>query len=156
MNRTELLLSLASAFDGVSIDEAMAGLDVSSYKATQNHLSRMFIAKQLFRAVRFRSTRYFATQAAAEAYEARHPLTNEQKRKRKGAKQILAYKVWPLSLPGTPGRAQKTEAAVIVPEGVKRTVCPDWTHDPRYTVAPGVQPFGAGFAAAGVGRYLEA
>lgn len=122
-------------------------------------MSRMFIDKQLFRAIRFRSTRYFSTQAAAEAYEARHPLTNEQKRKRKNAIKVSLKPAshWPMLLPGTPRAfyAPKAEAIVVVPEGVKRTKCPDWTHDPRYQMAPGVQPFGAGFAAAGIGRYLE-
>ena len=31
----------------------------------------------------------------------------------------------------------------------------NYTHDPRYQVAPGAQVFGAGFAALGIGRYLE-
>lgn len=32
---------------------------------------------------------------------------------------------------------------------------PGWTHDPRVQCAPGEQPFGAGFAACGIGRDVE-
>lgn len=42
-------------------------------------------------------------------------------------------------------------------EGPPRyTLCPGHPgYDVRYTVPPGEQPFGAGFAAAGIGRYPE-
>ena len=35
------------------------------------------------------------------------------------------------------------------------TVCPAWTHDPRYQVAPGVEVSGE-FSSLGIGRYVEA
>lgn len=148
---------MASAFDGVTIEEAQTALGSSSYKAVQNRMSRMFIDKQLFRAVRFRSTRYFSTQAAAEAYEARHPLTNEQKRKRKGAQKVLAQRHWALTLPGTPRpmHVPKAEAVVVVPEGLEVTKCPNWTHDPRYTVGPNDRVPSL-FSALPLGVYLEA
>ena len=38
--------------------------------------------------------------------------------------------------------------------GPKVTVLPGWTHDPRYQLAPGERVLG-GFAAAGIGKYLE-
>jgi hypothetical protein len=37
-------------------------------------------------------------------------------------------------------------------DGVVVTRLAGWTHDPRYQVPPGAQPYGAGFAAVGMGR----
>jgi hypothetical protein len=45
-------------------------------------------------------------------------------------------------------------ATASLPPGVKVTVLPSVTHDPRYQVAPGERVLG-GFATAGIGRYLE-
>jgi len=39
-----------------------------------------------------------------------------------------------------------------VPASVTFEICPSPTHDARYHCAPGEQPFGAGFAQAGIGR----
>lgn len=66
----------------------------------------------------------------------------------------------PLHLPGThidkPLDADAAPAAPPAPGASARQVRtvhgPSWTHDPRYQCAPGEQPHGAGFAAAGVGR----
>lgn len=49
----------------------------------------------------------------------------------------------------------QTSAEVVIPAGVAITRGPSWTHDPRYSVAPGAQVYGAGFAAAGIGRSVE-
>ena len=50
-------------------------------------------------------------------------------------------------------RAVHFSGPAIVPENVKRTVIPGWTHDDRYQLPPGTRIVG-GFATMGVGRYL--
>lgn len=54
-------------------------------------------------------------------------------------------------------RAFKASAPreVIVPPDVKVTRGPSWTHDPRYSCAPGELVFGAGFSAVGAGRDIN-
>lgn len=37
----------------------------------------------------------------------------------------------------------------------KFTVCPSLGYDPRYQLPPGIRTFGAGFAAAGIGRDID-
>lgn len=44
------------------------------------------------------------------------------------------------------------DTPVIHPADVQVQRGPGWLHDPRYQCAPGERPYGAGFAAAGVGR----
>lgn len=39
--------------------------------------------------------------------------------------------------------------------GVKVTICPSATHDRRWQLPPGQTPFGAGFAAVGIGRDID-
>lgn len=48
--------------------------------------------------------------------------------------------------------AQRGAIEPLIPDGLQVQRGPSWTHDPRFTCAPGEQPFGAGFAAAGPGR----
>lgn len=43
--------------------------------------------------------------------------------------------------------ARREEVEAVIPEGLQVKRGPSWTHDPRFQCAPGVQPFGAGFAA---------
>ena len=43
----------------------------------------------------------------------------------------------------------------VIPAGVQVQVLPGYTHNQRAQVAPGAAVHGAGFAALGVGRYLE-
>ena len=47
------------------------------------------------------------------------------------------------------GRAGTPPSAAAQPQPITRV--PGWTHDPRLQCAPDEMPFGAGFAAAGVG-----
>lgn len=61
-----------------------------------------------------------------------------------------------------PGFNRKREAVVlknaaqeIDTSRAKVTKCPGYTHNHRYQVAPGAAVVGAGFAAMGVGRYLD-
>lgn len=49
---------------------------------------------------------------------------------------------------------EESQRAVAEYRG-KVLVLPGFTHDPRYQVAPGARVDGAGFAALGVGRYLN-
>jgi hypothetical protein len=49
-------------------------------------------------------------------------------------------------------RASNVDTPANVPAGLKVQRGPSQTHDARYQCAPGEQPYGAGFAAAGVGR----
>lgn len=67
----------------------------------------------------------------------------------------------PKTGPGNPASVtirapqRRPPVEVITPEGVKVTVGPALRHDPRYQVEPGVQPYGAGFAAVGIGRDIR-
>lgn len=61
----------------------------------------------------------------------------------------------PVNLPGTRMDKQLEQDAEPTPprNGRGHVVHgPSWTHDPRYQCAPGEQPYGAGFVAAGIGR----
>jgi len=49
-------------------------------------------------------------------------------------------------------RADTTDAPMIMPPGVVLQHVAASRHDPRYQCAPGERPYGAGFAAAGIGR----
>lgn len=51
--------------------------------------------------------------------------------------------------------AKPAIADPVVPAGVKVQRGPSWTHDPRVQCGPNEQPFGAGFAAIGIGRSVE-
>lgn len=44
------------------------------------------------------------------------------------------------------------QGEAVMRDGVRITVCPSPKHDDRYQVAPGASVWGAGFAAAGLGR----
>ena len=52
-------------------------------------------------------------------------------------------------------RAQKRPSETPAGRVVRITRGPSYTHDPRIQCAPGEQPFGAGFAAAGPGVDIE-
>ena len=52
-------------------------------------------------------------------------------------------------------RADPSRVEIIVPPHVKVQRGPSYTHDSRIQCAPGAQPFGAGFAAAGPGVDIE-
>lgn len=48
--------------------------------------------------------------------------------------------------------ASKPQGDIVIPEGVRITRCPSPSYDSRYQVDPKSHPFGAGFAAVGIGR----
>jgi hypothetical protein len=49
-------------------------------------------------------------------------------------------------------QADRSAMPMDIPTGVRVQRGPSQTHDARYQCAPGERPFGAGFAAAGIGR----
>lgn len=55
----------------------------------------------------------------------------------------LANSHHPSAAPAAPA----APAQPVITEATRITRGPSWTHDPRFTCAPGEQPFGAGFAA---------
>lgn len=59
----------------------------------------------------------------------------------------------PAPLPGS-GKAAVYRTAEVQPKAKKARITkgPSYTHNGRYQCAPGEQPYGAGFAAAGIGR----
>jgi len=58
-----------------------------------------------------------------------------------------------LPAPATLGeRADGADVPAQIPPGVQVQRCPSVAFDPRYQVDPASHPFGAGFAAAGIGR----
>ena len=140
-------MKLACSAQGVSIDDIVSKFKVSKEKARDMIASlreRHYITGQV---KAWGATRYFDTPERARSYKP-VPVVKEA---------FLAPRThWPMTLPGTPKSlyAPKKEAEAFVPEGVKRTVCPSWTHDPRYQCAPGdVVP--ALFSALPIGVYPE-
>ena len=65
------------------------------------------------------------------------------------------------SQPGVPApvelapRADRAAMKAVVPPHVVVQHMPSINHDPRYQLPPGARPFGAGFAAAGIGCDVE-
>jgi hypothetical protein len=57
--------------------------------------------------------------------------------------------------PAAPRVEPPQPVEVTTPEGVKHTVVLAPRYDPRYSVDPASKPFGAGFAAAGIGRSVD-
>lgn len=129
----QLVLGLAAAYGGTTNAAVAAALrKPTQYGAAL--VARFVNRGLLFRAKQGRAARYFSSQEAAEAWVNRPQQA-------KGA--------WELHLPGTP--RLRSFAPAKPAEARPPTRGPDWTHDPRYQCSPGAQPFGAGFAAAGVG-----
>ena len=50
---------------------------------------------------------------------------------------------------------RKWSPDIIIPAGLKVVKCPSTNYDPRYQLPPDAKVEGAGFAAAGIGRYFE-
>jgi hypothetical protein len=92
--------------------------------------------------VRWRQSRYFETQESADAWVRENPETG-----------VSVSRVWSLNLPGTPKNLRPFEPKHV--GEAKRTQCPNWTHDPRFQLAPGEKP-PALFSALPIGVYLEA
>lgn len=141
------VMALACSPAGVSITDLCALFKCSKEKARDVIASlreRKYITGQV---KAWGATRYFDTPERAKQYRPPQPEAS-----------VLKLRThWPLNLPGTPKpmHVPKAEAVAVVPDAVKRTMCPNWTHDPRYQLAPGEQPFGAGFAAVGIGRNVD-
>lgn len=143
------LVRLAGRADGVDASE-VAQTGLCDGKTASTRLGALVRAGYLHRGkVLGVSARYFAAEAAAQAWEQR-------------AREVRhASACRPLSPPsGKPTRVPHRPATppalpAVERDGVRVTRGPAWTHDPRYQVAPGDRPFGAGFAAVGVGRNVE-
>lgn len=79
--------------------------------------------------------RYFATRSAADTWFARQVP--------------VGVKPAPVSIPA---HILRPVGAENRPAGLRPSTAFNWSHDPRYQCAPGEQPYGAGFAAVGIGR----
>ena len=86
------------------------------------------------------------------------PVRGESSRARGGpaawrpARQQLLAEPAGVAPPVTIKPARPAPAEPVIPPTVKVTVCPSPAYDARYQVDPSARPFGAGFAAAGIGR----
>lgn len=54
-----------------------------------------------------------------------------------------------------PRPASRVDQPATIPSGLAPLRAVGLTHDPRYQCAPGERPFGAGFAAVGIGRDVD-
>jgi hypothetical protein len=54
-----------------------------------------------------------------------------------------------------PRPASRIDQPAVIPAGLAPQRAAALTYDPRYQCAPGEQPFGAGFAAVGIGRDVD-
>lgn len=97
--------------------------------------------------------RWFHSNAAAAAYVRRVLCAGLHDVERSPTTGRVLHP--PVNLPGSMGKRMDPGAAARRQPGVRLVHGPSWTHDPRFQCAPGEQPFGAGFAAAGVGRDVE-
>lgn len=105
------------------------------------------------------SVRFFGSRADAQRWQSEVDGRIVQRRKPekppKTAKKLLSVHeqtvgmAWRKLPPAAPGQAN-----VITPAGVKRTVGPSVSYDPRYQVDPATRVVG-GFATLGPGRYLD-
>lgn len=165
------VLELARRREGVTHRGAVASTGLGA-TAVQTALRDLELAHRLTRRapVGF-DPRWFTTTAAADAWVAslHRPAPAQQPTKPGRLPRVPAVltdvkpltaatrKPVPLTVvaPKTPGPATAPAGDAIVPEGVKITRGPSWTHDPRFQVAPGERHHGAGFSRLGIGRYVE-
>jgi hypothetical protein len=137
----------------------------TSVPAASHVLHRLATFSKLTRVMRGGAGRFFTDAALARdwlaacaAAEVHKPAPAPKAMAKAGkAFSVAAEKpsVAPMVTVKNHGRVSPAGEA-IVPAHVKPVVCPPYTHNHRYQVAPGQVPFGAGFAAAGLGKYLEA
>lgn len=142
--REAAMLAMAQRPEGVDIAEAAAALGLSRKVACVG-LARLIKSGQIFSArPRMQCQRYFAAAALAARW-----LEQQQPRR------------WQIDLPGTPDapekvRRRKVGGQIIGVADHSRavlTACPSpAVGSTRFLVDPASRPYGAGFAAAGIGR----
>ena len=106
---------------------------------------------------------WFLTDANRTAWLAGHPDVDPalaHKAPRAGSKQPAVRKPRAVAKRGvaagvTITKVPRSMVEATNPNGVKVQVCASPTHDCRVQCAPGEQPFGAGFAAVGIGHDLQ-
>lgn len=136
--RSLRIIEMAAGPDGVDRARVEASFGISdktasamlSELARRGHLHRGRVARL--------PLRFFADAAAARHWEAKQ-----------------ASPSWQLNLARTNNITPKRPAPAPVPaptERTKVTVGIACGHDPRYQCSPDERPFGAGFAAVGIGR----
>lgn len=163
------VMALADRPGGVTTQEAMVAAELLSLTSTGSWLSKKVREGFLFGIKRWRNSRYFTCPNAALAWAKENPASTEDKPRPSN---------WSLNLPNTrPPHLHRKNQVVPQPEAhaptvtigkrkhvehsgphpePKFTLCPSPKFDARFQVDPQSRPAGAGFAAAGVGRYLEA
>lgn len=165
----EQICKLAAA----RLSDGISSADIATLGIQHNHAGRhttdLVEQGRLFRAQvpGQRFLRWFATAQARNAWlERTPPATLMQARPKRESTAIKSGAAWTLHLKGSEATAKaagvsispnagKVRGEVIIPPGVKRTICPSpAVLGPAALVAlqPGARPFGAGFAAIGVGR----
>jgi hypothetical protein len=156
------LQRLASGPQGATNAQVAQAFDWAAEEAGSRLSTQVRRGKLIRVRVMGHKVRYFSNPDHAEAFGvATVPLEPKPKRVPKRRAEKVAEMLepaghWPMHLPGTPKAVQVPDGPVVViTAAVKRTEGPRWTHDPRYQVGPGERPFGAGFAAVGIGRNVE-
>lgn len=171
--RCEQILRCAGASaDGATLQDLAAHTGLTE-AGVSRHLTTMHRAGQVARArvPGDKAVRFFATQAAADAWHAaalaQHVEAVAQRRKAEAAERerlaIQARRPRRAALAGRPGAELLRHAGTATdptplpgtrqPAGpvdysrARKTVCPSITHDARYQVAPGAEVAGGGFMA---------
>lgn len=140
--RKAQILALCSRPDGANHAEMMAVLDCSEsclQKTTRAMRKDQVI--ELSGLPGDKLCRWYAFGKVPAAQAAKHRAAKERALQTKRPAMLEKQ------------RAVLVSGPVIVPENVKRTVCPPWTHDVRYQLPPGTRVVG-GWATMGMGRYL--
>ena len=158
----EIVMRLAARLYGVSTAEVAESLDITLTSAS-SRLDAMRKRGHLFATPKFRGDviRNFTTSAAAAGYVGRPNASRilraprEPAKKDSRAHRLVKFR----SGDGVPGVMVKRTDLVrtgepIITATTQITRCPSITHDPRYQVDPLMRVVG-GFAAAGIGRYLD-
>lgn len=161
-HRAAIVAFVADRPDGRSCAEIAAHLGIGLDAASTTCWQMVVRSGTLFRGRPDgrRITRYFASQALADAWSAAYPPPISKAKQRavaRGARNAVVAQAPAVPAPVTllPSReAAKPVREPVFTSKTKRTSCPSWTHDPRYQVAPGVTVVGL-FSALGPGRYIE-
>jgi len=157
---TKRALEMATAPDGVTSAELQKALSVTADFAC-SMMARQVRAGKLFRAQRAGfKLRWFDTAARAAAWELQpavgtNHLTTEAPKLVAIGKPMKSRANKPgagIAPPQQPREKRVVEAVEVDYSRAKVTRCPSVDHDPRYQLPPGAHPYGAGFAAVGVGR----
>jgi hypothetical protein len=150
-----------AAAEGLSARE-FAALQGISIPAASHVMHRMADASKLTRVMVGTAGRFFADALRARDWSAAVAAAAARKQPAPKPRAAGAFAVASEKPSIAPSVTVKNHGRVapageaIVPAHVKPVVCPPYTHNHRYQVAPDWKPAPGGFAAAGLGRYLEA